>query len=279
MEEKSMIERIFETPEEEIDEFITSQIKELDEKSTKVEQLGFIGLGKSLNIHHGFIPLNTRIKYENLAMETYGMETTDFYYEYARFIKKNNIKTKTAAIYSLEYFINSYFGLADGEKARWAVLNEKAMQTETDDEYFEALDNCKIGDMKGRNCALCTERGALAQQILSLLRFESFYCIGCLARGDIQEAHCFNIVKRKNDYAILDYSMPVGKYNEKDEFLQYYPFIGILSNEEFEEFITNGVLKSFDEYKMIGKECIPIDGERTYVVGEFSIDLEEPIKK
>ena len=41
--------------------------------------------------------------------------------------------------------------------------------TKTDSEYFDALENNKIGDLKGMGAALCTERSALAQQILSLL--------------------------------------------------------------------------------------------------------------
>lgn len=61
-----------------------------------------------------------------------------------------------------------------------------------DEEYFEALENNKIGDLKGKGVAQCTERGAIAQQILSLFGTESYYCMVCVDLGSKQEGHCFN---------------------------------------------------------------------------------------
>ena len=58
--------------------------------------------------------------------------------------------------------------------------------------------------------------------------------------GDRQEGHCFNIVKRKNDYALLDYSVPIVSYKEDGSVRAYYPFVGTLTNEEFLDFINNG---------------------------------------
>ena len=59
------------------------------------------------------------------------------------------------------------------------------------------MENNKIGDLKGMNVALCTERSAMAQQLLSLFGMESYYCMGSINKNDKIEAHCFNIVKRK----------------------------------------------------------------------------------
>ncbi len=55
--------------------------------------------------------------------------------------------------------------------------------------------------------------------------------MGCVDLGNRQEAHIFNIVKRKNDYALLDYSIPARHYDENNNLIAYYPFVGALTNE------------------------------------------------
>ena len=270
-----LVKKILECNEEEIDSIIKQAIEEADANSEKVEKLGFLEYGKSNYIFKGFIPLNTRIKYSNLSIEDYGMQTTDYMYEFAHFIKKYNINTKSALIHNLEYFINSYFGMP-GKQEREQIFEENAWNTtSTDEEYFEALENNKLGDLKHKGAAQCTERSAMAQQILSLFGTESYYCMGCVDLGNHQEGHCFNIVKRKNDYAVLDYSCPVTSYGENGAVKAYYPFIGVLSNEEFLEFTNNKTIKNFEKYDIIEGKRTVTNGERLYVVGTYEIDKEK----
>ena len=269
-----LFQKILDCKEEEVDPIIEKAINEANTNAEKIERLGFLDYGKFYSVFKGFIPLKTRIKYANINMEDYGMETTDFIYEFAHFIRNYNISSKTSLIYNLEYFVNSYFGFPD-KIDRGQIFNEIAWQTTTTDEdYFKALENNKLGDLKGKGAAQCTERGALAQQILSIFGFETYYCMGCLDLGDKQEGHCFNIVKRKNDYALLDYSVPITSYNEDGSLRAYYPFVGIITNEEFLDFINNGIVKSFDNYYMKGKQQEKVSTQRMYIVGKYEIDKE-----
>lgn len=93
--------------------------------------------------------------------------------------------------------------------------------------------------------------------------------------GDRQESHCFNIVKRKNDYALLDYSIPIVSYKEDGSVNTYYPFIGALTNEEFLDFISNGVIKSFDNYCIKGNQYVKTGTHRVYIVGKYEIRKEK----
>ena len=236
---------------EEVDKIIKEKIEKEDKNSMKVLQLGFLDNGKAVNVFKGFIPLSTRIKYMNVAMETYSMQTTDYFYEFVHFIRKYKINNKGILIQCLETFINNYFGLYV-KTDRESIFNDIAWQTtRTDEEYFKALENNKIGDLKGKNAAMCTERSAMAEQLLSLFDIETYYCMGCINLNNKEEAHCFNIVKRKSDYALIDYSMPVASLNNDGKVKGYYPFIGILSNEEFAEFINGGILKDFPNYEYL----------------------------
>lgn len=273
-----LFQKILECKEEDVDSIIETAINEANANAEKVEKLGFLDYGKSCSVFKGFIPLNTRIKYANLNIEDYGMESTDFIYEFVHFIKKYNINNKALLIHNLEYFVNSYFGFP-GKIDRETIFNDIAWQTTTtDEEYFKALENNKLGDLKGKGAAQCTERGALVQQVLSIFGTESYYCIGCVDLGDKQEGHCFNIVKRKNDYALLDYSVPIVSYKEDGSVRAYYPFVGTLTNEEFLDFVNNGVIKSFDDYYMNGRQYEKTGTKRMYVVGKYEIEKENAIE-
>lgn len=273
-----LFQKILECKEEDVDSIIETAINEANANAEKVEKLGFLDYGKSCSVFKGFIPLNTRIKYANLNIEDYGMESTDFIYEFVHFIKKYNINNKASLIHNLEYFVNSYFGFP-GKIDRETIFNDIAWQTTTtDEEYFKALGNNKLGDLKGKGAAQCTERGALVQQVLSIFGIESYYCMGCVDLGDRQEGHCFNIVKRKNDYALLDYSVPIVSYKEDGSVRAYYPFVGTLTNEEFLDFVNNGVIKSFDDYYMNGRQYEKAGTKRMYVVGKYEIEKENAIE-
>ena len=273
-----LFQKILECKEEDVDSIIETAINEANANAEKVEKLGFLDYGKFCSVFKGFIPLNTRIKYANLNIEDYGMESTDFIYEFAHFIKKYNINNKASLIHNLEYFVNSYFGFP-GKIDRETIFDDIAWQTTTtDEEYFKALKNNKLGDLKGKGAAECTERGALVQQVLSIFGTESYYCMGCVDLGDRQGGHCFNIVKRKNDYALLDYSVPIVSYKEDGSVRAYYPFVGTLTNEEFLDFVNNGVIKSFDDYYMNGWQYEKAGTKRMYVVGKYEIEKENAIE-
>lgn len=269
-----LFQRILECKEEEVDSIIATAIEESNRNAEKVGKLGFLDYGKSHSLFQGFIPLDTRIKYANHNMEDYGMQSTDFIYDFAHFVRKYRITNKGSLVHNLEFFINNYFGFS-GRVDRETIFNDIAWQTTTTDEdYFKALENNKLGDLKGKGAAMCTERGALAQQILSIFGTESYYCMGCIDLGDRQEAHCFNIVRRKEDYALLDYSVPITSYNSDGSVRAFYPFVGVLTDEEFLDFVNNGIIKSFDDYYMNGNQQEKTGTQRMYVVGKYEIEKE-----
>ena len=270
-----LLQRIIECKDEEVDSIIEQAIKEANENAEKVDRLGFLPYLKVNSVHKGFIPLSTRIKYSNLNIEDYGMETTDFIYDFAHFVRKNNIHSKSALVSCLVYFSNIYFGLP-GKNDREDIFNDNAWRTTTtDEEYFEALKKNKIGDLKGKGAAQCTERGALVQQILSLFGFEVYYCIGCHESNGREEGHCFNIVKCSEGYALLDCSMPVDSLKPDGSFATFYPFLGALTDEEFLDFIKNGTVKTFTDYHLSARRKVEDNSQRSYVVGRFQMEKED----
>ena len=271
-----LLNRILNCSEEELDSIISEAINEANNKSPKVDRLGFLNFDL-VSPYCGFIPLDTRIKYATNNLEDYGMQTTDFIYEFAHYIRSGKLDNDRKIIYRLERFINKYFGYSNVDR-RQEILNDKAWNsTTTDEEYFAALEQNKLGDLKGQNVAMCTERGALAQQILSLLGYETYYCMGCINIHGKEEAHCFNIIKRENDYLLLDYSAVVCGYNQDGTVKDYYPFIGVLSNEDFLEFLDSGIIKSFRNYYFTDSQCVTDNTVRSYIVGKYTMQQESNI--
>lgn len=107
-------------------------------------------------------------------MNSYSMKTNDYFFEFAKYIKKKNVKTKSHLVKIIENFINNYCGV----DMRDSYFGRIAFQTTTtDEEYFEKIKNLEIGDLKGKNIAMCTERSAIAQNLLSLFDIETYYCM------------------------------------------------------------------------------------------------------
>lgn len=73
---------------EEADVIIKEEINKMQNSTQLVEQLGFLDYGKCTSCYKGFIPLHSRIKYSNMNIEDYGMESTDFFYEFAHLLMK-----------------------------------------------------------------------------------------------------------------------------------------------------------------------------------------------
>ena len=267
-----ILNEILKCNDEELEEIIENAIYELDKRATKVEKLGFLNAFNRITSFKGFIPFNTRIKYSNLGIEDYNMNTTDFFYEFAKMVKKKKINNKFGIVQAIEPFIIKYFGYPTHQISREDIFQDKAWNsTTTDEEFFEALEKNTLGDLKGLGAAECTEMSALAEQLLSLFGIESYYLIGRVNHNGIEEDHAFNAVKRKKDYALLDYSIPCPMYNDKEEIIGYFPFIGIMSNEEFENFINNNEFKEFKEFKEFyyaNNQLVKIYDTRSYCVSD-----------
>lgn len=271
-----IIEKIINSSEEDIDKIVEEEIQRQDNLAHKIEQLGFINENIKDSSFKGFIPLKTRIKYSNFAIETYSMETTDYIYSFAHFMKQHDIKDKASIIHYLEYFIDDYFGPYQNQ-SREKIFNDIAWHsTTTDEEYFKALENNKLGDLKGTGAAECTERSALAEQILSVLGFDTYYCIGNYQDSNGRsEAHAFNVVNVKNGYVIVDYSLPIYSYNKEGEKKARYPFIGKMTEEEFNNFINNGIIKTFNNYKYEDGKVVMLDSDRSYKTTNNKLEINE----
>jgi len=274
-----LLERINNCTEEELTSIIDIALQNAINNADKKERLGFADGGLAttkIPSHKGFISPESRIKYSNFSMNMYSMKTTDYIYDFAKYVKKNNINNRGTLVKYVENFINGYFGISNGTDMRDTYFDQIAFQTTTtDDEYFEKLENLEIGDLKGKNVAMCTERAALAQNLLSLFGFDVYYCMGCVSNNGKEESHCFNIARAKDTFMLLDYSIPVPVF-ENGRAIDYAPFQGSIGLDELEDVLVNGFNKDFPSYEFIktpqGIKKVATGESRTYNVGNMTLE-------
>lgn len=276
-----LLEKIQNCNETEIDQIISEAIKQAEDNCHKEEMLGFCSNIQKNIIHKGFISSTTQIRFSNYTMNSYSMKTTDYFYDFARYIKKRNITTKGSLIKIIENYINIYFGINTKEgDFRDDYFDQIAFQsTTTDEEYFAKLANLELGNLKGKNIAMCTERTAMAQNLLSLFGIDSYYCMGCVNNAGREEPHCFNIAKAKDCYRLLDYSIPCPVI-KNNVVVDYAPFQGSIEFDNLEDVMQNNLVNSFDNYEYVilpeGIKKIPTGDKRSYVVGEFNLATKNP---
>lgn len=274
---EDLITRIYNCSEEELNRVINLELEKYIQNSKKQEFLGFGENMSKLTIYNGFIEPETKIRYSNVTMNSYSMKTTDYFYEFAKYIKDNKINTKGQIVKAIENFINYYFGINKLEgDFRDNYFEQFTNATTTDEEYFKAIDSFEIGNLKGKCIAMCTEKAAIAQNLLSLFGFETYFCMGCVSYNNKEEPHCFNIAKAKESYILLDYSMPVSIFKNGIA-IDYAPFQGEIKDNEIQDFLNGNFDKVYNQYEYIVTEegrknfLIPND-KRKYKVGSFSFE-------
>lgn len=96
--------------------------------------------------------------------------------------------------------------------------------------------------------------------------------MGNLNNNGKEEAHCFNIVRAKNNYTLLDYSVPCPVLIE-GKLRDWAPFQGEIPLSELEE-VLNGKIKEYKDYTYLLKnnQLSKIQNYtiRTYKVDNFS---------
>lgn len=276
----NLLEKINQQQGKDINKIVEQALNEIIAKSEKSKILGFGGDNNVIYVHKGFIFPDFRIRYNNLGLETYSMKTTDYFYEFAKELKQYGIKNNGQLIGFLETFINKYFDFPKyNYDARSQIFHDIAWQnTTTDEEYFEQLENNEIGDLKGKGIAMCTEKAALAQNLLSLFGIETFYCMGCINNDGKTEPHCFNIAKAKETFVLIDYSIPC-PVKENNKVISYLPFQGIIELSEIEAILTGETIKTYSSYEWVksenGYKKVNTEKQRNYIIGSFEIKKDE----
>ena len=195
---------------DEAKKIVDSRIAILEEKADKPAVIS--RLPQDQHIHRGYISRDTVVSFDGTIGGQYKLRNTEYLYDAVEYLRgnKDRINSHIRLFEHLAGFLNSYFGIPDTSKDRWEALNAKTNfnSVEDDDEYWDIINNIDISIFKGECIAQCSERSAMAQNVMALLGYETYYAIGDVSVDGKNEGHAYNIVTTpRGAKSIVDYSV------------------------------------------------------------------------
>ena len=237
-----------------IDDFVSvsNKIKELDDKSLKdyivkrllwleqnttVRKLGITEDDEIISVYKGYISSNSPIKSSKSA-EAFYLDNINIYYDFIVQYKMHiNEEDLLKMFQDLQNYFTDTFGLTGSQKKRNEVYCEHSIELQKNIADSELLSVHKLTE---KGAAMCLERSAILQNILSLLGLNSYFIYGKLEKITIDntdfELHSYNIVKiTQDDYLIYDISNPLSL--EQDQQKYYFPAINVISESDLNDLI------------------------------------------
>ena len=201
---------LFNATPDEAKRIIESRITLLEESADKVEKISPMYMDQ--HIHRGYISGDTAVSFESMIGSQYKLKDTEYLYDAANYLRNNKERISNGRQFfeQLTGFLNSYFGIPDTGKDRLTTIENKTgfESIQDENEYWNAIDNIDISVFKGEHVAQCSERSAMAQNIMSLFGYETYYVNGDVSVDGINEGHAYNIVADTHGQkCLVDYSV------------------------------------------------------------------------
>ncbi len=293
--------------EEQIDELISLKTAELTYKAAQFPRR-FIGVDCGVNpdvtldgevehdsqaIWQGFIPSDVKIIYSFLPNDDgytvnngcyYYIDNHEYLYEFARYIKQQNITDEIDFLTHVYNFIDNYFNGVIINKELTRLQMHKPLY-DKDGKYIEPSKGHLFSDFKGSNNAMCSEYSAIAQNILSVFGYTMIYLSGAVNSPIGKGGHAYNLTLVKNVPCIIDFTIPVEVYSLDNDTIDYSPFLGPIedfSPEGLSEHIHERIPFDFIDYYYLitnnGHSMITTGKERSYVVSDIEYFNEKNAK-
>lgn len=176
--------------------------------------------------YKGFIKKDVKI-YNSIGSGDslcYTLGDYSYLIEFFRYVKNNNINNLNEILKKMSSFVDSYFGIFNGEGKSEQFI-------------YSLGGNITIDKFKGKSLAACSERSAIVNNVLEMLGIKTIYVTGQVNGGQ----HAFNIILDKNNgYHIFDTTCCCGLYDENNNELgtvSYRYSLGQMS-DDLEKFLT-----------------------------------------
>lgn len=217
---KGFIEQInFLKGDEEIKQFALSRFNELEQAST-VQDISIDDNGIGNNFH-GYINSDSPIT-SSFMVDPFYMNDLTLYIEFIKAMKDKNFANPLQLFHEVQSFIYAVFGFKGNQKIRESIYLQKRSQ------------KISIADFYKNDSALCSERSAAVQNILSFCGIDSYLIFGKLSIDKKDSQHAYNILNMGEGTLILyDVTNPVYLYLKDDE-LRGAPAYSIIGKENIE---------------------------------------------
>lgn len=196
--------------------------KELDFDPNVKERVSF-----SVPFWSGYIPLNTKIVYgiscgKGFTFDSncgyyYYVDDDSYVYDFIKLIKEWEVEDTFDILTLINGFSRHLFEKYVNPQSR---MQMHKLLLKEDYVFYEPIKEHSIKDFYHNGSAQCTEYALIANNLLNVLEIPTYYCL--------DKSHAFNVffIENEEDYDgyLLDYSDAIFVYNEKNEYVERYPF-------------------------------------------------------
>ena len=210
-------------------------------------------------IYKGFLKKGMKVVYQysfdyNCIVSNdggyYYIDDESYIIDFLRKIRDIDIEDDYELFQYLLKYITDYFGLVN-KLSRSELFS---MIHKDERRYYKPINEHKLTDIKDRAVGMCTEYSLMAQNILSVLDFETYLVFGVLkSKEENGSRHAFNLIAydelEGETAALIDFANSVNIYNIKNEKIGIAPYIIYLDRID-EEFIKN----FYEDMKVIENE-------------------------
>lgn len=255
MNEKNIVEEIRALKNDEIEKYIEERISTLEDTAVedRDEISDFNFITRRLNVKkdnteiHGFIPSKTKLKKMRFDLSSFRLDDTSYYKDVIDYIRKADEKNATNNNYLMgviQCTIINYLGERGTDQRRNALYDSKSDINDL---------SLSISNFQRNGTAMCVERSAMAQNILSFLGYDPILIYGYMSsnKGITNEAHAYNCIIREGKAMLVDFTNPIykdGKY--------YKPACFPVSGDDLAKF-----MKGQAQIEIQHKDYVTKDGE------------------
>lgn len=237
----------------------------------------------------GFIPENVKITYasiwpmnDNTGIVAnqgwyYYVDNRDFLYDFCYLNKDIDFECEYDLVLKIFQFIQSYFesniheGSVQREKMHHAILKDENF-------CYEPTLKHSLKDFKNNGSAMCSERSAIANNILSLYDVEIKYLMGSVQLPSDGGGHAFNLGVIDGEQYIIDFSIPVNNYDINGTYIGQSPFFGYIpdfNENTLQDAVDNNEIFEFNDYSSIvingcAYDIEQKDNSRFYAIGNMN---------
>ena len=288
---------------EEIEKYVSYEILNLERKSRNNNSCNTIGYKldynfSKVNILHkdgrvpieenccymGYIPKGVNVVFGCTVAENgmaansgmyYTVDTDSYIYDFCKYIKNIDVINERDLFEYVLLFIKDYFGtISNNNRIEMFRLISKL-----DGTYYKPVSEHKFSDFKGKGNAMCTEYAITANNILSILGFDSYVVFGQEKNGEsVPEDHAFNLVSYtdsnyKRVDLLIDFADYIHVFDERHKKIGDSPYVIYLNDFDLEfinDFFSDNLsIKENDYFLMtMGNQLftVYIDKDRQYYV-------------
>ena len=218
----------------------------------------------------------------------YYVDDDSYIYDFCRYIKSKDVIDEYHLFDYILKFIRNYYGIIRNTNVREDMHQ---MICKEDRVYLDPVNMHRLSDFYKKGNAVCTEIALMAENILSIFGFNTYYVVGNIKIGDEKdEFHAYNLIKyiekdsKEERNGIIDFASYTDVYDINYNKVGEKPYI-VFFDEINKEFLNNLISEkesiTYEDYDFLALDSLiemKYNRDREYYISDMA-GIEKIFKK